>query len=276
MDLARDEISQAYQELDLAPGASWAEVKAAYRRLARALHPDLNPGAAGGLMARVNRAYRILEAHLAARPASDAGPERGSARRGRDWRPYRYEEFSAGREAHGEHARRHAAWARRREAFYRQAQAAAESAVHAAAQAAAAPRDDRAASPAPARQSRPPARPAGRERTAAGGPAPEGAGRLVGLSRAAEGRVYQVEISGRPRELTLPVRCCRACPACGGGGLEPDGRRRCPSCGGRGSIVKADRTTVALPAAWSPGQRLPVPGAGGEAIWVELMPGREA
>jgi tetratricopeptide (TPR) repeat protein len=36
-------LDQCYQLFDLQPGASATEVKAAYRRLARAMHPDLNP-----------------------------------------------------------------------------------------------------------------------------------------------------------------------------------------------------------------------------------------
>lgn len=59
-----EELAAAYAELDLKPGAGLDEVKKAHRRLARALHPDRNPGAAGQLMGRVNRAYQILLNHL--------------------------------------------------------------------------------------------------------------------------------------------------------------------------------------------------------------------
>jgi hypothetical protein len=64
--------------------------------------------------------------------------------------------------------------------------------------------------------------------------------------------------------------------------MRPDRKRETLKLATLGAAMLAalgpdgERATVALPAAWSPGQRLPVPGAGGEAIWVELMPGREA
>ncbi len=62
--LTPQQLAAAYAELDLEPGAGLEEVKQAHRRLARALHPDRNPGAAGRLMSRVNRAYQLLLGHL--------------------------------------------------------------------------------------------------------------------------------------------------------------------------------------------------------------------
>ena len=67
------ELDQAYTELDLRPGAALSEVRTAYRRLARASHPDLNPHAAGNLINRLNQAYQVLQAHLGAAGAS--GPD---------------------------------------------------------------------------------------------------------------------------------------------------------------------------------------------------------
>ncbi len=49
-----------YDVLGVSPGASAAEVQAAYRRLARALHPDAPGGGDGEAMAAVNRAYAAL------------------------------------------------------------------------------------------------------------------------------------------------------------------------------------------------------------------------
>jgi hypothetical protein len=60
-------LSAAWAALELSPGAPLDEVRRAYRRLARALHPDAHPGAADAerrrLAARfdaVTRAYRLL------------------------------------------------------------------------------------------------------------------------------------------------------------------------------------------------------------------------
>jgi curved DNA-binding protein CbpA len=59
--------SNAWQALGLAPGAEESEIKRAYRRLARAVHPDLHPDATDGerrvLAARfsaLTEAYRVL------------------------------------------------------------------------------------------------------------------------------------------------------------------------------------------------------------------------
>ena len=51
-----------YVVLGLSPGATLADVKRAYRRLARRYHPDINPGddAAAAIFRRVAEAYEIL------------------------------------------------------------------------------------------------------------------------------------------------------------------------------------------------------------------------
>src|SRR5258708_34615399 len=51
-----------YALLGLAPGASPAEIKRAYRRLARRYHPGINPGdrAAESLYGRIAKAYETL------------------------------------------------------------------------------------------------------------------------------------------------------------------------------------------------------------------------
>ena len=51
-----------YSLLGLAPGASPAEIKRAYRRLSRRFHPDINPGdkAAESLYQRISEAYETL------------------------------------------------------------------------------------------------------------------------------------------------------------------------------------------------------------------------
>ena len=49
-----------YATLQLSPGASLAQIKAAYRRLARETHPDQNPSA-GEAFKAVNQAYHLLK-----------------------------------------------------------------------------------------------------------------------------------------------------------------------------------------------------------------------
>src|SRR6478736_576500 len=51
-----------YALLGLAPGATPADIKRAYRRLSRRYHPDINPGdkAAESLYQRISQAYETL------------------------------------------------------------------------------------------------------------------------------------------------------------------------------------------------------------------------
>jgi plastocyanin len=92
-----------YDVLGVSPGASAAEVQAAYRRLARALHPDAPGGGDGEAMAAVNRAYAALRNGTAPVPVPHPpthsrnpgvpGPENASvwvdARRPPMWLPSR-------------------------------------------------------------------------------------------------------------------------------------------------------------------------------------------
>ena len=49
-----------YQRLGVAPTAAAADIKAAYRELARLNHPDLANGSGSADMAAVNEAWRVL------------------------------------------------------------------------------------------------------------------------------------------------------------------------------------------------------------------------
>ena len=51
-----------YEVLGIAPGASDDEIKAAYRKLAKANHPDLHPGdaEAEARFKEINEAYQVL------------------------------------------------------------------------------------------------------------------------------------------------------------------------------------------------------------------------
>lgn len=65
-------IDDAYVELGLAPGASDAEAKAAWRKLASKWHPDRNASAeAAALMQRINRAYECIRLTSVSAVAND-------------------------------------------------------------------------------------------------------------------------------------------------------------------------------------------------------------
>jgi curved DNA-binding protein CbpA len=58
----RGAMPTLYEVLDLPPGADEAQIKTAYRELAKQLHPDVNPSDAASVkrLAEVNHAYEIL------------------------------------------------------------------------------------------------------------------------------------------------------------------------------------------------------------------------
>lgn len=71
--------SSAYARLGVRPGADLAEVKHAYRRLARAHHADTGgPAASEQILQEVIAAYRAIRTVMERRPAVRAEEERGA------------------------------------------------------------------------------------------------------------------------------------------------------------------------------------------------------
>jgi len=85
-------VSNPYEVLGVAPTASADEIKKAYRRLARKLHPDLNPGDKGGeeKFKEVANAWRLLgdpekRRRFDAGEIDESGAERPQQRYYRDY-----------------------------------------------------------------------------------------------------------------------------------------------------------------------------------------------
>lgn len=95
-------MSTPYETLGVAPDASLDEIKKAYRRLARKLHPDLNPGDPSGeeRFKDVGNAYRLLS-DPQQRARFDAGEIDAS---GAEQAPHRYYRDYADSEQGGRYA----------------------------------------------------------------------------------------------------------------------------------------------------------------------------
>lgn len=243
MTESAQDIAAAYRSLGLVPGADAAQVKAAFRHLAPGLHPDRNPAAPAGGMAALNAAYALVMSHLARRPGVQDyrfalwAPRTGA-------REHRFETFVPDQPP---------------AAFRPEPRPGAAAPLASAAV-------DPPAGLGPLADPAPSARPAPAPVAPAPAPPQDPAWRLAGLARDGRAVVYRVEVSGRPDHVVLPLRDHRPCPACQGLGRREGGIGPCPACAGRGGIVSARLMRVELPAAWRPGDRLPLdvpaPGAG--------------
>lgn len=248
------EIIDSYSELDLRPGATEAQAKAAYHRLAKALHPDLHPGSLGVMMGRVNKAYQRVMKHLASQHQASA----------LNYRHFDLEEFIGSdfinRKHHVDDSPSPA-----QESDYETCSEAETQFKHTLARPFITLR----------RSTSPQARPTEEV------PRPMDQWRLMELGKDENGLVYRVLVQGRPRSMDLPVRNHRRCSLCSGTGRYSGGGQatRCPSCGGRGSITSSSTVHVNLPPQWGHGERIPLNLAGGRRAVVELItisPGGEA
>lgn len=95
---------EAFTILEMKEGASLESIKQVYRRLAFALHPDLNPGVPQGAKAfqRLNEAYVLLSQAAKTSPgAAKAGESAGARQKAREEAGRAYQKASAGQRAAG-------------------------------------------------------------------------------------------------------------------------------------------------------------------------------
>lgn len=94
-------MTDLYSILGLAPGASLADVKRAYRRLSRRYHPDINPGdrAAEALYRRISEAFEVLT-----NPDRRREYDQGGARAPQGTATFEFTGFDFSAAAHGPQA----------------------------------------------------------------------------------------------------------------------------------------------------------------------------
>ena len=219
-----------YSILGLAPGASVADVKRAYRRLSRRYHPGINPGdrQAEALFTRITEAYETL-VDSERRQQYDRGAIPQSAQSGHE---FEFSGFDFSMKAHG-------------------AQAATFSELFA-----------EALHPVPAQDRMKPQagadlhaslslsfdeamRGVDRQITVTR-QVPCAACRGVGAVRTAESKCPHCHGAGRVRWARGHMVFTKACSACEATGRER--QRRCVACGGHGRSVRTESVTVRVPA----------------------------
>lgn len=233
-----------YAILGLDPSASAADIKRAYRRLARRYHPGINPGdrAAEAMYARVSEAYETLIDPLR-RQRYDA---EGGAAQPVEAASVQFTEFDFSVAAHG-------------------AQAATFSELFA-----------EVLNPVPRPGAARPESGADIQTSVTVGFAEAFRGterqvlvvRQVACSRCRgsgqmpvhEVRCAACQGTGRMRWARGHMVFVRACEACGGAGRRRV--QRCAACGGHGRSLRSDAVRVAVPPGTADGVRLRVPGRG--------------
>jgi molecular chaperone DnaJ len=234
-----------YALLGLAPGATPADIKRAYRRLSRRYHPDVNPGdrAAESLYRRISEAYETL-VDPDRRRSYDSSGVKAPERAGDATFEFTGFDFSAG--AHGPQA------ATFTELFAEMLhpQPAADTGrpqpgadIHAAV---AVPFED--------------AMRGGERQVVVTRQDICGACRGTGAVRTPEGRCAPCLGSGKVRWARGHMVFTKSCAACEGSGRQRS--QRCAACTGHGLHVRSEAVGVAIPAGVHEGTRLRVPDFG--------------
>ena len=229
-----------YVILGLEPGASPAEIKRAYRRLARRYHPGINPGdrAAEVMFGRISEAYDTLSDPERRRQYDAAG---GRAARPGEPGAFEFAGFDFSVAARGTDAATFSELFA--EVLHPPPRGGSEPEVGSDLHAALTVTFEEAMR--------------GVERQVVvmrqvGCPACGGAGRI----RTREGRCSHCQGSGKVRWARGHMVFAKACAACGGAGHQRDAR--CEPCGGRGRTMRSEAVPVRVPPGVADGARLRV------------------
>jgi molecular chaperone DnaJ len=234
-----------YVILGLQPGASQADIKRAFTRLARRYHPGINPGdpAAGAMFERITQAYETLSDPERRRQYDAAGAPAASHQRPQ--KAFEFAGFDFSFAAHGSDA------ATFSELFAEVLHPAPEDrhgSEHGA--------DLHASVTVSFEESI-----RGVERQlVVTRQVPCGACDGVGQVRKMEGRCAHCQATGKVRWARGHMVFSKSCALCGGTGRLHS--QRCEVCAGQGRRVRSEAVAVRVPAAVTAGTQLRIPGKG--------------